>query len=330
MDIKNNSRFKHTAAPIFLWLVLSFSILQYIYSVAKLPFRAVFEDFGHFYYYSRALEGFERQKDAATPEQIFYTLLGEAVNPPYKDQNYRQEFPHAWGSAVHSPIFYILLRPLTHLKYFPAAVLWLFFNQILLALAILFCILGCPRKRVSLVEFTAVIFMVANFLPLQMNNLLGQTSIIIFFLISWAFYNFERKKDILSGLSLGLAVLFRWYPALLIIYFVFKRQFRVVFGSLLTVAIGFAISIWRLGLPLHIIQMKYMPSWYFQYTASAMNNLSLSGFFYRLLVRTVAIKLPYPHNLANTKFIFTRGIIDNHFLANFMVLLFSLISSPVI
>ena len=307
-----------------LWLVIGFLVCQYIYSFAKLPFHSLFIDFGHFYYHTQVLENFESKKNIATSEDIFYTLLGEAVNPPYKDETEysRQAIPHAWGNVPHPPLFYILLRPLTRLKYIHAAVFWLIFNQILLVLGIIFCV-ATLKKKISLVELAAIVFITANFLPLRMNNILGQTSIIIFFLISLAFYSFIKKKNIVAGVALGLAVLLRWFPGLLILYFILKRQYRVVLVSLLTIALGFVVSIWRLGLPLHLIQLKYMPYIYFQYAVGAFNSQSLSGFFYRLLVRTVKINLPYLHNLGNINFIQTQGIIDNPFLANSIIFLFS-------
>jgi hypothetical protein len=118
-------------------------------------------------------------------------------------------------------------------------------------------------------------------------------------------------------------MLLRWFPVLLIFYFLFKRKYRVFLWAMIVVLAGFFISIWRLGLALHVLQLKYIPALYFQYTAAALNNQSLSGFFYRLLVRTAKISLPYPHNLGAINFAATYGITDNRRLADALIFLFS-------
>jgi uncharacterized membrane protein len=319
VSLKNNP-----VLYFFIWLVIAFSLSQYLYSVAKLPFKSAFVDFGHYYYFARALEGFEDKKDIASDKEIIYTLLGESVNPPYKDEQeyWRQEFPHAWGIAVHPPIFYILMRPLSHVRYKYAAAIWLSLNQILL-LGALILVIRAIKARPGLVDLAAISFMTANFIPLQMNNNLGQLNITVLFLVSLAFYAFTRRKENLAGISLGLAMLVRWFPALLIFYFLFKKKYRIFLWSAIVVSLGFLISIWRLGLPLHLLQLKYMPGFYFQYVAAALNNQSLSGFFYRLLVRTIKISLPYPHNLGGINFVPTYGVMDNLRLANALIFLFS-------
>jgi hypothetical protein len=301
---------------LFLLLIIVFSVCQYAYSVAKLPFSNNSPiDFGHFYYYSTVLSGFEASKNTATERDIFYTLLGDSVNAPSKSWDHTTQIvPHAWGNAPHTPIFYILMRLFTQMDFKLAAFIWLILNQVFLIAGVALCT-ATIKKKISLFELAVITFLTADFLPLAMNNEGGQINILVFLLISLAAYCHVNKHDKTAGLALGFAVLMRWYPALLILYFIFKGRWKVVLGSFIMIAVGFMISIWKFGLLLHIVQFKYMPKFYFDYVVTAASNVSLSGFFYRLLVQTIHISTPYPTNLGDFNFAYYKGILDNHFLA---------------
>ena len=60
----------------------------------------------------------------------------------------------------------------------------------------------------------------------------GQINTLMLVLSSLGLYLYLRKKDVTAGLALGAAMMLKVMPGLLIAYFVWKREWRVVAGAL--------------------------------------------------------------------------------------------------
>jgi alpha-1,2-mannosyltransferase len=78
----------------------------------------------------------------------------------------------------------------------------------------------------------------------------GNVNIFILFLVMGSLYAFSRGKDLLSGLLLALAIACKVTPALFIIYFVWKRGWRVLAGCTIGLALFFLI-VPSLGFAVH-------------------------------------------------------------------------------
>ncbi|WP_020476324.1 glycosyltransferase family 87 protein [Zavarzinella formosa] len=59
----------------------------------------------------------------------------------------------------------------------------------------------------------------------------GNINIFILFLVMGCLYSFSRGKDLLAGLLLALAIACKVTPALFVVYFLWKRSFRVLIGT---------------------------------------------------------------------------------------------------
>jgi len=76
------------------------------------------------------------------------------------------------------------------------------------------------------------------------NIFLGQVGFILVFLLILTYYCGEKGQWIPAGFFLSLAILFKMFPFLLIFYYIFRKQYRVVIScfaslALLTVVTGF-------------------------------------------------------------------------------------------
>jgi len=69
----------------------------------------------------------------------------------------------------------------------------------------------------------------------------GNINIFILFLVMASLYAFSRGKDLLSGLLLALAIACKVTPALFIVYFLWKRGWRVLAGCAVGLALFFLV-----------------------------------------------------------------------------------------
>ncbi len=91
------------------------------------------------------------------------------------------------------------------------------------------------------------LLMLLAFIPLRNNFLFGQMHLVVLFLLTLAAWLFFRDRPILSGISLATAAALKIFPALFLIYFAWKRQWRAAIGlsvGLIGVAL---ISIYLFG-----------------------------------------------------------------------------------
>src|SRR5262249_54179684 len=69
----------------------------------------------------------------------------------------------------------------------------------------------------------------------------GNVNIFILFLVLCTLYSFARGRDSLSGLLLGLAIACKVTPALFIVYFAWKRAWRVLVGCAVGLVLFFLV-----------------------------------------------------------------------------------------
>jgi hypothetical protein len=104
-------------------------------------------------------------------------------------------------------------------------------------------------ERVALLMFLA-------FIPLRNNFLFGQMHLVVLFLLTLAAWLFFRDSRLLSGISLAMAAALKIFPALFLIYFAWKRQWRAAIG-LAVGLIGVAlISIYLFGMDACLLYVR--------------------------------------------------------------------------
>jgi len=77
---------------------------------------------------------------------------------------------------------------------------------------------------------------------------LGNVGLMVLFLVVAAWFLVERGREWPAGVALGLAVLIKLLPAVLIVFFLLKRRWRVAAGALaVMVVLGFLLPLTALG-----------------------------------------------------------------------------------
>lgn len=153
--------------------------------------------------------------------------LGES---PYNHSTFEEDNQHFKHSAyVQFPIVANFFRPMTFFSYNTAKNIW-FFIQIGLLFGILFFL--TKNLNVAIVSLS-IILIITPFLfyPLFLHWDQGQTDLLVLFGIAWSKYLWDRKKNFLGGLVLGIGCIFKFPVYFLFSVPFFAKNWRFIFGG---------------------------------------------------------------------------------------------------
>ncbi|HEX2906534.1 MAG TPA: glycosyltransferase family 87 protein, partial [Phototrophicaceae bacterium] len=91
------------------------------------------------------------------------------------------------------------------------------------------------------------------YMPVFMSFFLGQSTFVQLILLAGAWVAFKENKRVITGVLIAFAVWLKFYPGLFIIYFLWKRDWRVVTSSLITTALVILFQIAISGLDAFIV-----------------------------------------------------------------------------
>ena len=167
---------------------------------------------------------FQRQKDYAGIQQ---PLVGFVPNPP---------------------MCVLPVLPLSSLSPLAAKRAWLILNLgfLLLALGLLHRVTKLGWRRAALISLSCIA-------PLRANFLFGQYYVLILLLICAAYYASCLNHRFTSGVLLSAAASLKFFPALFLILFIWKRDWRSAAGLIVGTIALTAISIAMFGTEVHRI-----------------------------------------------------------------------------
>ncbi|MBI3011118.1 MAG: DUF2029 domain-containing protein [Candidatus Omnitrophica bacterium] len=152
---------------------------------------------------------------------------------------------------LHPPLYYVLLRPLAPLPFTTVAKLLYFSQFILYALAIRWMVLaasGASRPRA--VDYLLAAVLTVNFQPFLETVALHKVEGIEFVLICLAIFSFRKRRDALTGALVVLAANLKYLPGILGLYFLVKRERRVMVGMLVASVVVLAVSVVAMAGPM--------------------------------------------------------------------------------
>lgn len=150
------------------------------------------------------------------------------------------------GFVPNPPICALPILPLSGLSPLTAKRAWLVLNLgfFVFALELLRRVTKLPLRRVGLVSLLCVV-------PLRANFLVGQYYILILLLICAAYYSACLGHRLTSGMFLAAGAALKLFPALFLILFVWRQDWRSAAGLVLGVAVLATISVALFGAPVH-------------------------------------------------------------------------------
>jgi hypothetical protein len=207
-----------------------------------------------------------------------------ATSGPFLDYFREFFFPETTYATrwVYLPAYLWIFRPLASLDFPTASRVWLAINA-LLTLACFWLLWSARRLPALSGQLKAwrmawFAFLVLTFQPMLSNLWHGQVTALIFACFCLSYWLLHRNRSLAAGVVLGLIVPFKFYPALFILYFAWRRNWRFVAGALAgTLAVLF-ISLLTVGWEANVAYFRVIVSELGGGGIPAFNNESISGF----------------------------------------------------
>ena len=131
----------------------------------------------------------------------------------------------------YPPLYYLLLWPLTGMD-FRAVTYLLYALQFLYFPAAGYFLVKAisPTPRPSALEYLLAMILIVNFQPFLETLAQHKVEGIEWLLICAALYAFRQRRDVVTGALICLAANLKYLPALLMFYFIWKREWKAVQG----------------------------------------------------------------------------------------------------
>ncbi|GEP49657.1 hypothetical protein FNO01nite_03290 [Flavobacterium noncentrifugens] len=213
------------------WIPIVLHCVFYIFKAAAFPAG----DFANYYFGGKFLA------DGHFNAAVYFPY---EFNKAIADLGYSNIFV---SYAPNTPFLAVLFVPFSLL---PLAAAKILFNCISVLL-----FLFSLKKIVlhyKIPDFYVLLIPVLFFVPIKNELLFGQVYFLLFFLLSESWLAYEKKMFFKMSILLAVAILLKVFPALLVLVFVFKKQFipllYLVFCGLFLMAFSMlftGINIWE-------------------------------------------------------------------------------------
>lgn len=142
------------------------------------------------------------------------------------------------------PLYAYLIQPLTYLSYTQAKLIWLIINHVLLFSSIwLMFILVRKRNFLDIFNFSLLFSLTLFFKPILTGLIEGQIHLLILFLLLASLISLRYRYCILSGLFLALGIHFKLFPAILLIFFLLKKDYKSAFWTIFFFLIFISVDV---------------------------------------------------------------------------------------
>jgi Glycosyltransferase family 87 len=159
----------------------------------------------------------------------------------------RNHVPWDWSLSngyLYPPAFAVFLIPLTWVSNDLAVRIWLVLIQAAIAasLLIVYAVIGRPQRG----ELLCLAALLTTFFPLSSTVLTGSMNSLLLLLLTaaWAFW--QRRKDALSGVLVGVAAVFKLFPLALLPYLAWRRHWKLLVAvgatGLFGLVLGLAVT----------------------------------------------------------------------------------------
>ena len=278
--------------PIHITKTKSIVVYGILTAVLHVYFVVQFPSFKSDFYRGMAAPG-DFAQDYVGVRQL---LAGQSVYPVNFMELYKDLFRESPKlitisliNNAHPPFVSIILSPLGFLGFKDAAAVWALLTMVFMLL-IIFLLL--KSENISLKYFPLVVLFTLAWQPFQSNLGLGQISILItlFVIVGWFFY--KKEHEILSGVFIALATMLKFYPGLLIVYFLINKRWKAFLASIISVSIIIVLTLIVTKYDFFYLIFNLLPQ-DIKNTQVSMFNFSINGFFSKLFLPTFAVMSPY-------------------------------------
>lgn len=192
-------------------------------------------DFAFFYY------AFDVVRGSHDPSLLYDIAHEQAWLSQLGDGEVVRTFGR-FDQYVYPPQFAVLLCGFSALPYHLATTLWETCSVIGYLTGVFWMIqMACPKhgERTRWVLFGIGLIQ----FPYLWDFLIGNSNWLIFFLITLAFrLNYQSRHSWVAGIPLGLAIVFKVTPVILLFYYLLRRDWKMPLGAIVTSIVATLIS----------------------------------------------------------------------------------------
>jgi hypothetical protein len=158
-------------------------------------------------------------------------------------------------------------------------------------LIVLSCLIWCRMWGIRLLSLGAAgMLILLNFRAIADVLAFGQIDLVLLTLMILTLYCVRREWDILAGVLLALAALFKLYPVILLGFFFVKGQWRVLIGFALGMLVFNGIAVAVMGWEMHrIYLLEVIPG--INGTTAYADNQTFAGFVARFIASPKAAEI---------------------------------------
>lgn len=189
----------------------------------------------------------------------------------------------------HPPSSALFFTPLALLPYGPAFWLW---SAVSLLLYLVIVGTICRNLSLGMPKTLLLQALLLFWYPFLSGIALGQSSMVIAFCVVSGWSLMKRKRGVLAGIMVGTACLLKLYPLFLLAFFAVRKSWRPLLSSLAVILAGSAATLAIVG-PADIATyvLDVAPRDAREWGVFPL-NISLTGFFYPLLVENGYVGAP--------------------------------------
>jgi len=206
-----------------------------------------------------------------------YSPISFASIDPQKAKEYNYEFIHP---NLNPPVQTLLFAPMALLSYQKSFYLFTFLSFLLGSIAVFWihkALFASNKKATRSLIFLSLLFFC--YMPSLNNLLLGQFGMVIFFLITAAWWTGRKKNYVSAGFLLGFAFCLKLFVGLYLVFLFFYRQWKTLLSMVITTLACHGVAILFLGIGQHLRYFEVLGQieWY-----THNKNASFTGFFSRI------------------------------------------------
>jgi hypothetical protein len=156
---------------------------------------------------------------------------------------------------LYFPLWGLLFKPLTWFAYTAAKNLWVAMN-IFMVLGIILTggyLLSSEKRFIHsrFREWGFLSLLLLNYPPLWVTIKNGQINLVVLTLLISSFLAWKEKHSILAGILLAFAISTRYTPAIFLLFWCLKKEYKVCLSTLLASCVICILSVGLLGWKVH-------------------------------------------------------------------------------
>jgi len=220
------------------WLLVALLAAQFGDATLPDAWRTLNTDFPNYYLTATLLhEGFDSSR-------VYEWLWIE------RQKDHRELDQRIVGMVPITPFSTLAVYPLTAMPALAAKRCWIVVNLALLVATVFLL------RRLTFLSWRRIILIAALSSSMRVNFMYGQYYVLLLFLLTLACWLYLRQRSFLSGVAIGIAAGLKIFPAVFLLYFLRRKDWKAVAGGAVAGLAAAIVSVAAFGWELHRTYLK--------------------------------------------------------------------------